>query len=140
MIYQYQCINCAVVYDIVQGADENHEYVCPVCLQRCRRLWNVFQHKKNEPFFSYTLNSGTRDHPGKWVSGHSEFEEELRKTRYMAHWDERLGDNSTPKDEWVEARTLALEKERRESQQKIDLMREYNAKIKEGQIKSPEDS
>jgi len=126
MIYQYRCANCAVVYDIVQRADDKHEFVCPVCQTGCSRIWNIFSHKKNEGFFSDTL--------GRWVDSHNDFERGLRKARYMTQmdWYEKLGDNSKPEDEWVEKKAKNLEKERQESQQQIDLMREYNAKIEEG--------
>ena len=137
MIYQYWCKNCAVFYDILQGADDEHKYVCPECLQECGRVWTAFEYKKNEPFFSYTLPSGADDHPGRWVSGHTEFEQELQKTRYLTDCCKGVGDNSKPKDEWVELREKNLDQERKESQQRIDLMREYNAKIEEGRIQPP---
>jgi predicted nucleic acid-binding Zn ribbon protein len=129
MLYQYRCYNCAVVYDILQGANYKHEYVCPVCEAKCTRLWNTFLHKKNEGFYSDTL--------GRWVDSHTDFERGLREARYMTQmdWAEKLGDNSKPEDQWVEQKAQNLEHERQESQQKIDMMREYNAKIEEGKVR-----
>jgi predicted nucleic acid-binding Zn ribbon protein len=126
MIYSFHCPNCAVVYDIVQRADDVHAHICPTCLANCGRIWSQFQHKKNEGFYSATL--------GREVDSHADFEKGLRKARYMTQmdWYEKLGDNSKPEDEWVEKKAKNLEQEQKESQQKIDLMREYNAKKNEG--------
>ena len=113
MIYDYRCTNCQEVHEVVQGVHEEHVYRCPTCDQQCVREFTVPQVKMNQEFFSYTLPSGTTAHPGKWVSGQTQFEEELARTRYVSGNSERMGDTYA-KDEWIEARQKVVEKEKKE--------------------------
>ena len=103
MIYEYRCTNCQEEYEVVQGVNDKHEYRCPTCDQKCVREFTVPQMRLNQEFFSYTLPSGSTSHPGKWVSGQTQFEEELARTRYVSGNSERMGDTYA-KDEWIEAR------------------------------------
>lgn len=109
MIYQYDCDSCGNRYNVFQQMNDEHVYTCPDCHKPCRRVYSFGAVKKNEGFFSWTL--------GEYVGSHSEFEEKLQRTRYVTGMSEKLNDNRTPKDEWVETRHKNLEEERRQARE-----------------------
>ena len=76
---------------------EKHTYVCPQCKTECSRVYTMPRVKYNKGFYSDTL--------GRWVHSHKDFEHGLTQTRYETDMSEYVGDNSTPKDEWVERKT-----------------------------------
>jgi predicted nucleic acid-binding Zn ribbon protein len=82
MIYQFQCPCCFEHYEDIQGANDTHAYICPVCDVNCRRVYSMPQVKKNSGFYSVTL--------GKEVTSHSDFENQLQKTRIESWGPERL--------------------------------------------------
>jgi len=101
-IYQYRCQTCNKIYTVMQGMNDIHSYRCPECGNICARIFTVPTVKKNEDFFSVTL--------GRPVKGQRDFEEGLSEMRYMHDIQKEVGDNATPKDEWIEKR---VERERK---------------------------
>ena len=100
MIYKYHCNECALDYDILQGAHDTHEYQCPQCQNMCRRVFTMPSIKKNEGFYSHQL--------GQWVNSQTEFEEEIAKTNYLTNMNKFVGEHKKPRDEWVEQKETAL--------------------------------
>lgn len=121
MIYIYQCPNCDKKYEIYQNINDKHVYTCENCGIECNRVFIVPHIKKNEGFYSLQL--------GKWVNSQSEFNEELDRLRYLHDLQDELGDNRTPKDEWVEQRN---EKEKK-NLEKVKRDMEEMETIKETQ-------
>lgn len=122
MLYSYRCENCAVDYDVVQKASEEHTLVCPECRGQCRRIYTVPSVKKNEGFYSHSL--------GRWVDSHSDFEEGLNKVRYETDQAKWLGDNAKPKDEWAENKETALEARKQRIKDDLAIEQEYVEKRK----------
>ena len=117
MIYSYHCFSCGKTHDVWQGMKDRHEYVCHECGQRCARVYQKPQVRKNGGFYSVTL--------GEWVDSHDDFETKLRRVRYVTGEYERLGDNGKPKDEWIEQRVkkeTAHEKMMKKEQMKADMV------------------
>lgn len=110
MIYSYQCYNCDTIHDVWQAMRDKHEYHCHDCGDKCVRVFQKPQVRKNEGFYSATL--------GEWVSSQTDFENKLRRVRFVTGEAERLNDNSTPKEEWVETRI------KKEAKQKEYIKRE----------------
>jgi hypothetical protein len=98
---------------------DKHEYRCPVCDQKCAREFTMPQMKLNKDFYSYTLPSGSTDHPGKWTN-QKQFEKELERTRYVSGASERMGETYA-KDEWIETR----EKKKAEDAKEVKAYKEY---------------
>ena len=117
MIYSYRCYKCDTVHDVWQKMNEKHEYICHDCGDKCVRVFQKPQVRKNEGFFSATL--------GEWVDSHNDFETKLRGVRYITGEAERLGDWSKPKDEWVEKRYKKEIKKKdliKKEQEKADMV------------------
>lgn len=93
-VYPYKCPSCNKLYLVNQGMNDVHAYKCPDCGAMCTRIFTVPTIKKNEDFFSVTL--------GRRVKGQKDFEEGLSEVRFMHGISEEVGDNRTPKDEWLE--------------------------------------
>jgi len=94
MIYIYLCPACGEQYEVYQRMNDKHVHFCERCGIQCKRVFIVPHLKKNEGFFSLQL--------GKYVRSQTEFNEELDRLRYLHDLQDNLGDNRTPKDEWVE--------------------------------------
>jgi len=94
MIYKYICSKCGQQYEIFQSMHDKHEYICPQCEEFCSRVFDVPSVKPNKGFFSLQL--------GRYVNSHTEFEEGLDRVRFLHDLQDNLGDNRTPKDEWIE--------------------------------------
>lgn len=112
MLYEYQCPTCKKTYEVWQGINDNHAYICKDCWVDCKRVFSVPQPKYNRGFYSVTL--------GREVKSHTDFEEGLRECRFTNWREKYVGDNSNPKDEWVEKREKAAEAERKEAQRMIE--------------------
>ena len=84
----------------------------------CTRIFTVPVIKKNEDFFSITL--------GKRVSGQQEFEEGLSEVRYMGDIQDIVGDNRTPKDEWVEKKVEREQRVAKETELYDEYIQEQN--------------
>jgi|GEM_PF-6592738 len=41
MLYSFYCDNCKKEFTIAQGVEEKHEFICPQCKQKARRLFRV---------------------------------------------------------------------------------------------------
>jgi len=91
---------------------EEHTYVCPRCNKACSRVYELPRVKYNKGFYSDTL--------GRWVHSHKDFEYGLTQTRFETDMSRYLGDNSTPRDEWVERK----EKKRKAQHQDMANFRE----------------
>jgi len=103
-LYPYDCKSCGEVYEINQGMNDHHGYTCPRCGQETRRIFKAPpQVKKNSSFFSDDL--------GREVSGQTDLQEGLDRQRYINGMSKWVGDNQTPKDEWVEAKEKARQEE-----------------------------
>jgi len=116
MIYSYHCHHCHKVIDVWQTMKEKHEYTCE-CGNKCVRVFQKPIVKYNAGFYSATL--------GEWVHSHKDFENKLRKVRYVTGEAERLNDTSTPKDEWVDMRLKKEQKHKelmKEEQVKADMV------------------
>ena len=119
-IYQYRCPSCNKLYTIIQGMNDVHSYQCPKCGTMCVRVFSPPIIKKNEDFFSVTL--------GKRVKGQRDFEEGLSEVRYMNDLQEEVGDNRTPKDEWIEKKMMREKRAAEETERESELLEEANEK------------
>jgi hypothetical protein len=101
---------------------DTHEYDCEVCGQKCVRVYQKPQVRRNQGFYSWTV--------GEWVDSHDDFEYKLKKVRYVSGEYDRLGANDKPKDEWVEQRVKKEEKHKqvmKETQAQVDMV-SHNAR------------
>ena len=117
MIYSYKCYHCQTIHDVFQGMRDKHEYICHTCGERCVRVYQKPQVRKNEGFYSYTL--------GEWVGSHDDFESKLRRVRYVTGEYDRLGANDKPADEWIEQRVKKEEKKKqgiKDLQERVDMV------------------
>ena len=117
MIYSYQCYTCDTTHDIWQKMKDKHEYVCHDCGEKCVRVFQKPQVRKNAGFYSSTL--------GEWVGSQTDFETKLRKVRYITGESKFLNDTSKPKDEWIETRIKKEEKQKeniKKEQLKADMV------------------
>lgn len=116
MIYTYRCHKCDVMHDVLQGMNDKHEYTCD-CGEKCVRVYQKSQVKRNAGFYSWTL--------GEWVGSQTDFEDKLRRVRYVTGEGERLNDNNKPKDEWIESRLKKEQKKKvmlKEAQEHTDRL------------------
>lgn len=97
MTYLYECKACHTVYEPVQSSEGKHqEYPC-TCGQMAKRVYT----KETAP--SMKLNSGFySDELGVEVKDQAEFNQLKERQRYDSGLGQYLGDNATPKDEWVD--------------------------------------
>ena len=100
MLYNYQCWKCGQIHEVVQKMKEPHVYVCPRCNRDCSRVFTLPRVKYNKGFYSDTL--------GRWVHSHKDFDKGLTQVRYETDMAKFVGDNSTPKDEWIERKEKKL--------------------------------
>ena len=98
MTYLYECPKCGIVHDPVQSTNGSHqEYPCS-CGATAKRVYT----KASAP--DVKLNSGFHsDELGVDVKSSGEFDQLKEKQRYEQGLNRFLGNNATPKDEWVEA-------------------------------------
>lgn len=97
MIFLYECPSCNAVYEPHQGSEGKHqEYPC-VCGQTAKRVYTT----ATAP--SVKLNSGFHsDELGVDVKGQADFEIRKEQQRYEQGLNGYLGNNFTPKQEWVD--------------------------------------
>ncbi|KKK77216.1 hypothetical protein LCGC14_2855850, partial [marine sediment metagenome] len=97
MVFLYECDACKAVYEPVQSAEGTHqEYPC-VCGKTAKRVYT----KATAP--SMKLNAGFHsDELGVDVKNHSDFEMRKEQQRYEQGLNVHLGNNFTPKQEWVD--------------------------------------
>ena len=107
-VYLYECADCYEVIEEVQGVNDKHVAYCPKCSQPAKRIFTAPQVKKSSGFYSDAL--------GCEVSSQKDLEEKQEKWRYKQGLNKFLGNNYTPKDEWVE------EKTREDTRQKQDVL------------------
>ena len=98
MVFLYECDACKAVYEPVQSAEGTHqEYPC-VCGKMAKRVYT----KATAP--SMKLNAGFHsDELGVDVKNHSDFEMRKEQQRYEQGLNVHLGNNFTPKQEWVDS-------------------------------------
>lgn len=95
MIYVYQCKVCGERLEVQQGINDEHKY--EHCGKECARVFEVKEVKKNEGFYS--------DMFGCYVNSQTEFNEVQERSRYMNDINKFLGNNATPKDEWIDQKS-----------------------------------
>lgn len=128
MTYLYECPECREVLEPVQSSEGEHqEYPCP-CGAMAKRVYT----KATAP--SMKLNSGFHsDELGVDVKNQGELERLKARQRYMSGMGQYLGDNATPKDEWVDeaaANDQKLTKQAAEYDEKASSeYREYYDKV-----------
>jgi len=113
-IYQYKCSKCNKIFEIIQSTKEQHDYVCPDCDDLCARMFTTPQIKKNEGFHSQML--------GIDVKSQTDFREKEEKMRYLNDMNQYLGNNYTPKDEWIEEK---IKKQEQKEKEQAELEPEY---------------
>lgn len=111
------CKDCGIIHDVLQPSEGEHQlFMCPDCGGQARRKYTVPSVKKNEGFYSDTL--------GKWVSGQTDFEQGLQQVRYETDQSKWLGDNTTPKDEWIENKETDLQARKKRANEEIEYSQE----------------
>lgn len=93
-IYLFKCGLCQEIIEDLQNMDDEHVALCPKCGQHATRVFTTPEAKLNTGFYSDTL--------GCEVSSQTDFEEKLQRHRFENGLCKYLGDNKTPKGEWVD--------------------------------------
>jgi len=97
LTYLYDCPACHEVYDPVQSFEGEHqEYPCK-CGQMAKRVYNA------DTAPSMKLNSGFHSTElGVDVKDHQQFEALKEEQRFKQGLNVFLGNNATPKQQWVD--------------------------------------
>ncbi len=118
-LFLYDCEKCHEVTEELQGMQGEHKEIeCPKCHSVAKRVFTKPIMKLNRGFTSYEL--------GKEVMSHEEHNEGKRKERYMTGIGKYLGDNQSPRQEWVdEKQKQEAEKEKQYKREEEYVSKEY---------------
>jgi len=119
MTYVYRCKVCGETIEVQQGINDEHKY--EHCGQECARVFELKEVKKNKGFFSDML--------GCYVKSQADYDEKYERFRYANDLNKYIGNNATPKDEWIE------EKVKRESRV-IERQNNDDSGLEEGHYKT----
>ena len=64
-LYQYKCPKCGADYEVFQGIEEDHKYVCEICNVKADRVWTPFA-------FNFDFWYGFDEGAGKYFDSNRE--------------------------------------------------------------------
>lgn len=111
--YIFKCPDCGKIFEEYQKIDDEHFAVCAQCNTQAKRVFTPPQTKLNSGFDSMTLGSA--------VKSQTDYAEKHEKWMYMNDLDTDLGNNRTPKDQWIEEKTI-IEREKQKKVKETDNM------------------
>jgi hypothetical protein len=75
--------------------------------------------KYNRGFYSDML--------GKWVNSHTDYDDKLRELDYVTELPDRMKDDNSPKDEWIEKKYIQTEAKKQKAKEEKEWLERTGA-------------